>query len=472
MIDERVRLGAGLGAIVAGANGLRFAERQYAMDDAWISFRVARTWLEGGGLTFDGARPAVEGMSNLLWTLLSAGWIAALPSVDPMLPMRLLGGACAVAAAWTAGRAAAALCDGPSAALAAAAASLAVGANGGFLYSAVSGLETGLWVLLVGGGAAASLLGRVRGGAALLGLAVWCRPEGALAGLAVAAALALRDRRGGLTIAAAVTASLMALTVWRWSTYGALVPNTFHAKPPDPMGGLAYLGAWLLVAGAPLALALRGAPRVGWELAGVAGVMAAGVAWSGGDWMPGWRRLGECGWVLAVLIGGAAGRGRVGAVALGIWLVGQGWWAWRGEDSGAWYHGAVAAVGERAQGAGLGSVAATDIGRLGWVFTGSIYDLAGLTDAHIGGRDGGVMAKAWDEAYFRERGPELVILTSASPPEEARHVPVEADARRSLEVNGGYAYLGAEQVAARGWLLLYLREDIVDDAVVQALREQ
>ena len=471
MTDERVRLGAGLGAVVAGLQALRFMDLQYAMDDAWISFRVARTWMAGGGLTFDGAQPPVEGMSNLLWTLLSAGWMTALPSLDPVIPARIIGGACAAAAAYLAGRIAGSLCVGPAAALVAAAASLAVGLNGGFVYNAVGGLETGLWVLLVGGGAAAALTGRVRAGAALLGLAVACRPEGALVGGAIAGLLGLRDRRGGMTVGAAVIGAALALTAWRWSTYGALVPNTFHAKPPDPAGGAAYLGAWLLVAGAPLAISLRGAPRLGRELAALAGVIATGVVWSGGDWMPGWRRLGECGWVLAVLIGAAVGRGRAGAVALVIWAVGQGWWAWSGKDAGAWYHGSVAELGERAEAAGLESVAATDIGRLGWTFHGSIYDFAGLTDARIGRGEGGVMAKAWDEAYFRARAPGLVVLTSASPPEEARHVPVERDARRSIEASGGYAYLGAEQVAARGWLLLYLREDLVDDATVQALRE-
>ena len=54
----------------------RFRDPGYGIDDAWISFRIARNWVRGDGLTFNPGEPPVEGMTNLLWTLLSGAWLA------------------------------------------------------------------------------------------------------------------------------------------------------------------------------------------------------------------------------------------------------------------------------------------------------------------------------------------------------------------------------------------------------------
>jgi hypothetical protein len=77
--------------LVAVAGLARFADLDYAVDDAWISFRVARNLWTSGVLSFNVEGPPVEGMTNLSWTLLSALWVR-LP-VDPILPARALGGA-------------------------------------------------------------------------------------------------------------------------------------------------------------------------------------------------------------------------------------------------------------------------------------------------------------------------------------------------------------------------------------------
>ena len=79
---------------LAALTAWQFASPAFAIDDAWISFRIARNLLEHGALTFNLGRPPVEGMTNFLWTLLSAGWIAALPSVDPIHAARALGLLC------------------------------------------------------------------------------------------------------------------------------------------------------------------------------------------------------------------------------------------------------------------------------------------------------------------------------------------------------------------------------------------
>ena len=55
----------------------------FITDDAFISFRYARNWVEGAGLCFNpGTRPPVEGFSNFSWTALMAG--ADLLGLDPV----------------------------------------------------------------------------------------------------------------------------------------------------------------------------------------------------------------------------------------------------------------------------------------------------------------------------------------------------------------------------------------------------
>ncbi len=48
-----------------------------------FSFRVARNWLQHGVPSFNLSGPPVEGMTNLLWTLASAGWIPPLAAGRP-----------------------------------------------------------------------------------------------------------------------------------------------------------------------------------------------------------------------------------------------------------------------------------------------------------------------------------------------------------------------------------------------------
>src|SRR5688500_17444199 len=58
--------------LLAALRMYEFTSQDFAIDDAWISFRIARNWLEAGTLTFDLTQPPVEGMTNFLWTVLSA----------------------------------------------------------------------------------------------------------------------------------------------------------------------------------------------------------------------------------------------------------------------------------------------------------------------------------------------------------------------------------------------------------------
>jgi arabinofuranosyltransferase len=470
--DERVRLAAGLGAALFAAHCLRSWPLDRALDDAWITFRVARNLVEAGIPTFDRSRPPVEGATSPLWTLISAGWVAA--GLDPAGPARVLGAACGGGAVWLGGLSAARLTPpGGDPVRAALAAGLCLAACGGLAFHAAGGMETGLWVLLVAALLSACLDGRVGLAAALAPALVACRPEAPLVGIVACGLLARPERVGRWRwrargrwrgLAASLVASLALITAWRLVTFHAPVPNTYFAKPPDPSAGVEYLVRWAAAGALPLALAAaalwreeRSAERWG-ALALAAAALAAGVVWSGGDWMPGARRLLEVSWIAAVLAGAAAGRGRLGLAAAALWIAGQGVLAIRGEDCGSYYHQALADLGaELAADPAVGQVAATDIGRLGWHFPGAIYDLAGLTDAHIAGLAGGSMAKAWDEGYFRARAPDVVLITSSAPPGgEPVTVPVERDAWRAVQE--GYALAETRQVARRGWLLIYRRQ--------------
>ncbi|MGC4119595.1 MAG: hypothetical protein QM765_34490 [Myxococcales bacterium] len=424
-------VGCGIWALLEMA---RFWSPKSVIDDAWISFRIARNLLATGVPTFDPGLPPVEAMTNFLWTVVSAGWLAALPHVDPVLPARAFGAFChlvtVVVAAGLAAEVARAHSGRPS--VAALFTGLVLAFSGWLAYHATAGLETPLYAALFV--VAMALLQRAlsatpRAGIAVgicLGLLGATRPEGVLVGLLVCGVLFLSAKTRSLSLSCAVPFAILvgALEAYRWVTFHALVPNTFYAKPPAASLGVPYLGQYLLLGLgilAPLAALRipRGDPLV--RILTVVGlVMAAGTVWSGGDWMPGWRRFTVTHLALAMLMG-------IGAACA------QGGWrklAWG--SLAAFVAAAIACIplkvdgrrfptevwgrlGQLAQATpGIRTVALYDIGRFGWEFQGHILDLAGLADTHIARQRGRYYEKEWDEAYFRRRSPELVLLFSNS----------------------------------------------------------
>ena len=79
-----------VGLVAFAVHVARFAGPEYVLDDAWITFRVARNGLEHGVLSYDVDLP-VEGATNLSWTLASLIWIAFAPAHDPIGPARDYG---------------------------------------------------------------------------------------------------------------------------------------------------------------------------------------------------------------------------------------------------------------------------------------------------------------------------------------------------------------------------------------------
>lgn len=315
----------------------------FLVDDAYISFRYARSWWENGIPAFNsfelgpGGQP-VEGFSNALWTGLLAlvhGAGMDLESVAPWLQL-----VCALAGLAVVARAAAALGLGTIArvgapVLAASAAPFVAWSQGGMETTLFTALLTLLFVGVTG---PAGTSDRRLLCAAVLGAVgtTWVRVEGfawvlgTVAAAAIAARLAggaNREARGRLAAAAAMAAAALALQlVLRRAVYGEWLPNTVAAKTGVERDvlmarGLRYVASWALVAVTPLFATLALGPAIAHRrpdarrmaLAG-AGVTVGFVVYClavGGDWMPFFRFLAPLAPILALVI--AIGADRIGA---------------------------------------------------------------------------------------------------------------------------------------------------------------
>jgi arabinofuranosyltransferase len=289
---ERVVLALACAAFVAHA----WLYWSFTVDDSFITFRFARSWIEGLGPVYQ-AGPRVEGITSF-------GWMALLAAAGR------LGLGIEPAAKWLGILAAASTLPATHAMVKqltgsrrlALAAALLLALNPLFASWSVAGMDTPLFAALLVWATWARLADRrVRGVplcAALLGLSVWIRPEGFLFGTLVWLSL-LAERRPGVVRAAAVwalTATAVALPfwLWRWSYYGAFFPNTFYAKMPDVAlrvaAGVQALRDFALDSGPwtwmPLAASLVRLParnareRLPWAL--LASFLVY-VVWSGGD---------------------------------------------------------------------------------------------------------------------------------------------------------------------------------------------
>ncbi|NJK79786.1 MAG: hypothetical protein HC914_07750 [Chloroflexaceae bacterium] len=284
----------------------------WILDDAFISFRYARHFVEGHGLVFNvGER--VEGYTNFLWTLLAAGmlWFGGDPvllatALTMLLSFALVAGCIALAArlvapalAWGAG--------------------VLLALSGPFLLytSQGSGMETALFAVLVLAVLLALLDERWRLAGVLAALTLLTRPDGILlAGVGGMYALLrgghgagfkqLAALRPALAYALPLIALYLPYYLWRWSYYGYPLPNTFYAKvgtTADQIGrGVRYLHDFathdmlVMAAGAAVLLAVV----AGWHerkrwgavvglVGGFVGLFTAYVVLVGGDWMPGYR---------------------------------------------------------------------------------------------------------------------------------------------------------------------------------------
>ncbi len=329
---------------------------EFLVDDAFISLRFARNWVELGTPVFNsfelgpGGQP-VEGFSNLLWTaLLAVLYWAGAPFPELLGPVQLsmAMGVLIVQLRFVTnelrlGR----VGEFASVALLATSAPFVAWASGG--------METTLFTLLLTSFLVGLLRRELRRPSDLASLALTAagvcavRVEGILWVLGAAAAVitaesmfsgeglgALRRHRQRLLwVAVAAAFAVAAQLLWRQATFGEWLPNTVAAKTgggAEVMGrGLRQVATWALVSVTPIAAlamtlpALRhpsGRARVA---AGASLFLALGfVAYNalvGGDWMPFFRFLAPCTPALALLAAvgiDRAPRGAGIALALGL----------------------------------------------------------------------------------------------------------------------------------------------------------
>lgn len=263
-------------AIFTAAGGWR----SFPLDDAWIYQTYARNLALYGQWAFVPGQPST-GSTSILWTLLLAPgtWLG-----PDAFGWARLAGAVSLAAA---GLAAARLVDGAERPWLALGAGLAVVTEWHLVWAAASGMETaffaamvlGFWLWLVRHDPASHTLRNgtmtgLWGGALML-----ARPEGVLA-LGVAGLYALlspgrvRDRvRWGLGAGLGFAMVLLPFVGFNIALSGEAWPNTFYAKQTEyaVLWGQPYLArllaqAAVLFAG-PLVLLLPGVLVAAWRLA-------------------------------------------------------------------------------------------------------------------------------------------------------------------------------------------------------------
>ncbi len=242
-----------LALAVSLAVGLALAWQRKAMfDDAFISFRYVRQFLQGAGLVFNvGER--VEGYTNFLWIIVLAGlaWVTRLqiPFVAFYACLACFVGN--VATIWALGRRLSAP-DAGQTYVPLAAPWLATQYI--FTCYATTGMETmfASWLVVIGAYFLATQAGvrRATGAGVFFILAALARPDHLLfyccaggvllvewiAAVRGAWATHLRVWRAAAREFAAFAAPAAGYAVyflWRWRYYGAFWPNTFYARSVD-----------------------------------------------------------------------------------------------------------------------------------------------------------------------------------------------------------------------------------------------
>ena len=294
-LPRRPLIAAAVGLV--GAHCLWF--RDHVVDDAFITMRYARHLVEGSGAVFNtGER--VEGYTNFLWMGILAA-AHALGLSQPLVAVEL-GAACVLAVVlfvmvveWPG-------LDRETGVVA----GLLLACCGPFVFWGTSGLETGLFTALVLVSIWLFLRGRSQPSHGRLdwilsltvALATLTRPEGVLLWLLLLVARMIdrggRPRSSDLGLCLPYLLIIGTHLCWRWTYYGQLLPNSYHAKVGHQIDeivmGLRYLGEWLVAYWVllPLALGARRRAAAGTTvlLACTVVLFTAAIVWVGGDNFP------------------------------------------------------------------------------------------------------------------------------------------------------------------------------------------
>ena len=445
-------LAAWMAAVIAHASVSVNGVRHFYLDDGqMVSMRYARNLVKGDGLVWNpGER--VEGYSNPGWVLVMAGVHAAGASgARAALYVKLLSGLCAAAVLWSALRLKRRL--GPSTLVGEAVLLLALAMCADVVFWAANGFETTLltflllwllarvvdetsrgtpspWTMFVAG-----VLPIVRSDAHLLTVSV--------VAVAIACSRPVDRQRAGRAAWLAAILPIAHLTV-RLAYYGDALPNTFYLRQSSAAGvwmdGARYARSFLFDYGILLAVAFAGAAwsrsrTHGWLLAPMAATGMTAIA-AGGDMHEHFRVFAPA-LPIAFVLGTVAVEGwtapsqpaRAAALAVfaaaAIWVGGmvRAWpvdamRSWRGKP---WQGVVIGRLIER-HSRPQASIAAADIGALGYFSGRQTVDLAGRTDPAIAhrparpGADGA--ARKFDIAVSLQRRPDFVL--TGAPHEIAR----------------------------------------------------
>jgi hypothetical protein len=261
----------------------------WTVDDAGISFAYAHNLARGYGLVAQPGVVPVEGYSNLLWVLILVPFFV-MHLFNPILTPKLLAHAFVFAGFYLYLREAALQRHGER--LVAVAGLSLAGLQSSLVIWCVSGLETGLYVLLLVLLTVLISSPRYESGA-LIGIVsaeiAMTRPEGILYSLAYPAIAWRRSGQPGLlkalgSYACGLALPLGAFLAFRIWYFGDVLPNTYYAKGGPTLGTIGALllldpamiwkagdlslatggvraGAWLVVLGIGASAAVRGAIR-------------------------------------------------------------------------------------------------------------------------------------------------------------------------------------------------------------------
>ena len=248
----------------------------YVVDDAYITFRYVKNFVNGSGLVFN-AGERVEGYTNFLWAMLLSPFLYFSPKINLLLVAQTLGVVFGAATIVLVMRFAVLVkrAVGPWCLVAGAFLAL----NASFVAWSTGGLETTLFTFLIFAGCFAYVYSAQTDKKHLLApiifaLAALTRPEGVLVFGVTSIHLVVSEYRAGRPLLSKRTVTWLAMFAaiyapyyfWRFHYYGYPLPNTFYAKVGSGISqyvrGIRYLRSYAGVYGIfifllPLPLVLR-----------------------------------------------------------------------------------------------------------------------------------------------------------------------------------------------------------------------
>lgn len=407
----------------------------YQVDDAYITYRYAWNFASGDGMAYNPGQPPTEGFSSPMWMLLlSLGacflpmaalpyWGMILGLVAYIVLLGLFWYCSRKESPWLRILILSILTFWP-----------------GFVFYAATGMEMLLFSLCVLAVHAAAMdLLKPGPGMTAAFLAAWIRPEAPWLPLVILCSfLPFAALRGNLFSRRVIKIGLgmlmggLSLLVLRLLVFGQVLPNTYYAKIPDYSQGLVYLKDFAFSFGgfSLIVLALGGAWLGGQRHRSF---LIAGLLWmlapvlEGGDWMPHHRFFLPAVLFLLLAVPGLArspGKAllRLGG-SLALLLLAVMIWQDRqmivnARNSFDSLTVRERAIAEWARNGAVASIAAVDIGVMGYYSQAEITDVVGLTDPLVSRSGGGHLGKDFNLDYlFAHRRPQCIILRSTIRPQ-------------------------------------------------------